>query len=222
MKIGYAHVSTRDLQADALKKAGCEKIYREVVSGAKAERPVLDTLVDNLRPGDVLVIWKLDRLGRSLKHLVELVAQLMAKDVGLQSLNDPTAQGPLVFNIFASLAEFERDLIRERTQAGLSTTRARGHWGGLSSRAKAGDPGDHRVSALHAHRRPGTSADPSRLRRQDASRASPYPPGRDPLFSPWATPAGPNPGATRGAPDPRTSAAVNRLAQTASGGSVCK
>lgn len=138
MKIGYARVSTNeqifDLQVDALCQANCEKIYREVVSGAKAERPVLDTLVDNLRSGDVLVIWKLDRLGRSLRHLVELVGQLMAKNVGLQSLNDPvdttTPPGRLVFNLFASLAEFERDLLRERTQAGLSAARARGRQGG--------------------------------------------------------------------------------------------
>lgn len=138
MKIGYTRVSTPeqafDLQVDALRQVGCEKIYREVISGAKAERPVLDTLVDNLRPGDVLVIWKLDRLGRSLTHLVKLVGQLMAKNVGLQSLNDPvdttTPPGRLVFNLFAALAEFERDLLRERTQAGLSAARARGRQGG--------------------------------------------------------------------------------------------
>jgi DNA invertase Pin-like site-specific DNA recombinase len=138
VKIGYTRVSTPeqafDLQVDALRQVGCEKIYREVISGAKAERPVLDTLVDNLRPGDVLVIWKLDRLGRSLTHLVKLVGQLMAKNVGLQSLNDPvdttTPPGRLVFNLFAALAEFERDLLRERTQAGLSAARARGRQGG--------------------------------------------------------------------------------------------
>ncbi len=138
MKIGYTRVSTPeqafDLQVDALRQVGCEKIYREVISGAMAERPVLDTLVDNLRPGDVLVIWKLDRLGRSLTHLVKLVGQLMAKNVGLQSLNDPvdttTPPGRLVFNLFAALAEFERDLLRERTQAGLSAARARGRQGG--------------------------------------------------------------------------------------------
>jgi DNA invertase Pin-like site-specific DNA recombinase len=118
MKIGYARVSTKDqnfgLQIDALQKAGCEKFYREVVSGARTERPVLDRVVDSLRTGDVLVIWKLDRLGRSLKHLVELVNTLRERGVGLQSLNDPidttTPQGRLSFNLFASLAEFERDL----------------------------------------------------------------------------------------------------------------
>ncbi|MBF0551359.1 MAG: recombinase family protein [Deltaproteobacteria bacterium] len=138
MKIGYARVSTRDqnldYQIDGLQKAGCERMYREVASGAKAERPALKELLDNLRPGDVVVIWKLDRLGRSLRHLVELVNELMQRDVGLQSLNDPidttTPQGRLSFNLFAALAEFERDIIRERTHAGLSAARARGRKGG--------------------------------------------------------------------------------------------
>lgn len=149
MKIGYVRVSTKDqsfdLQIDALRKAGCEKLYREVVSGARTERPVLDQVVDGLRACDVLVIWKLDRLGRSLKHLVELVNTLREHGIGLQSLNDPidttTPQGRLSFNLFASLAEFERDLIRERTQAGLSAARARGRNGGrpkgLSAKAEA-------------------------------------------------------------------------------------
>ena len=138
MQIGYARVSTKDqnfdLQIDALRKAGCEKVFQEVVSGAKAERPVFDGLLHELRSGDVLVIWKLDRLGRSLRHLVELAGTLMAQDVGLRSLNDPidttTPQGRLAFNLFASLAEFERDLIRERTQAGLTAACARGRQGG--------------------------------------------------------------------------------------------
>ncbi|EQL42616.1 resolvase (plasmid) [Pseudomonas aeruginosa VRFPA03] len=125
MKIGYARVSTRDqkadLQVDALKQAGCERIYQDIASGAKSARPELDKLLANVRPGDAVVIWKLDRLGRSLKHLVELVGELAERKVGLQSLNDPIdtthAQGRLVFNLFASLAEFERELIRERTQA---------------------------------------------------------------------------------------------------------
>lgn len=138
MKIGYARVSTRDqkadLQVDALKQAGCERIYQDIASGAKSARPELDKLLANVRPGDAVVIWKLDRLGRSLKHLVELVGELAACKVGLQSLNDPIdtthAQGRLVFNLFASLAEFERELIRERTQAGLSAARARGRVGG--------------------------------------------------------------------------------------------
>ena len=138
MKIGYARVSTREqnltMQVIALEEAGCEKIYEEVVSGAKADRPILENLIKQLRPGDVLTIWKLDRLGRSLKNLIVLVQQLMDNDIGLCSLNDPidttNSQGRLIFNIFASLAEFERDVIRERTQAGLSAARARGRLGG--------------------------------------------------------------------------------------------
>ena len=149
MRVGYARVSTRqqnvELQVDALKQAQCEQIFEEVASGANTARPVLDDLLSRLRPGDVLVIWKLDRLGRSLKHLVTLTSELLERQIGLVSLNDPidttTAQGRLVFNIFASLAEFERDLIRERTQAGLQAARARGRKGGrprgLSKQAKA-------------------------------------------------------------------------------------
>jgi DNA invertase Pin-like site-specific DNA recombinase len=138
MKIGYARVSTReqnlDMQIIALENAGCEKIYEEIVSGVKADRPILNNLIKQLRPEDTLVVWKLDRLGRSLKHLVELVQLLMQNNIGLCSLNDPidttTPQGRLIFNIFASLAEFGRDIIRERTQAGLSAARARCRLGG--------------------------------------------------------------------------------------------
>ena len=138
MLLGYARISTNDqnldLQLDALRLHGCKKLYSDVVSGAKANRPGLDEMLKNAREGDVIVIWKLDRLGRSLKHLVELVAELNERKIGLQSLNDPidttTAQGRLVFNIFASLAEFEREIIRERTNAGLAAARARGRTGG--------------------------------------------------------------------------------------------
>ena len=149
MKIGYARVSTKeqsfDLQIDALQKAECEEIYKEVASGTKAERPVLEDLLKNLRSGDILIIWKLDRLGRSLKHLVSLVGELMSRGVGLQSINDPidttTPHGRLTFNIFASLAEFERDIISERTKAGLKAARARGRIGGrprgLSTKASS-------------------------------------------------------------------------------------
>jgi DNA invertase Pin-like site-specific DNA recombinase len=149
MKIGYARVSTReqnlDMQVIALEEAGCDRIYEEKVSGVKAERPILNNLINQLRPGDILVIWKLDRLGRSLKNLVQLVQQLMENNIGLCSLNDPidttSPQGRLIFNIFASLAEFERDVICERTQAGLSAARARGRFGGrprgLSKKAEA-------------------------------------------------------------------------------------
>jgi DNA invertase Pin-like site-specific DNA recombinase len=148
MNIGYARVSTREqntaLQLDALKAAGCTKVLTEVASGAATDRPILAHLLDDARPGDVIVIWKLDRLGRSLKHLIDVVGTLLERDVGLKSLNDPvdttTAQGRLVFNLFASLAEFERDVIRERTQAGLSAARARGRKGGrpkgLSAKAE--------------------------------------------------------------------------------------
>ena len=138
MNIGYARVSTRDqnleLQLDALTKAGCERIYQEKVSGARASRPELDELLSRLRPGDTVYIYKLDRLGRSLKHLLQVVGDLQQQGVGLVSLTDAinttSAQGRLVFNLFASLAEFERELIRERTHAGLASARARGRVGG--------------------------------------------------------------------------------------------
>jgi len=138
MKIGYARVSTQgqqvDLQMDALQKAGCELIFQEIVSGAKADRPELAKMRAQLRQGDTVCIYKLDRLGRSMKHLLELVDEFQQKGVGLLSLTDAidssTAQGRLVLNLFASLAEFERDLIRERTQAGLISARARGRKGG--------------------------------------------------------------------------------------------
>ena len=154
MKIGYARVSTREqnlnMQIIALEDDGCEKIYEETVSGVKAERPILDNLLKQLRPGDVLVVWKLDRLGRSLKHLVELVQWLMQNKIGLRSLNDPvdttTSQGRLIFNIFASLAEFERDVIRERTKAGLNAARARGRTGGRPR----GIPKAHEATAYAA------------------------------------------------------------------------
>ncbi|EDT0100563.1 resolvase [Salmonella enterica subsp. enterica] len=138
MKFGYARISTHeqnaDMQIDQLQRAGCDEIFCDTASGTKAVRPALEQLLGKIRPGDVIIIWKLDRLGRSLNHLIELVNQLMEKSVGLISLQDPVdttnAQGRLIFNIFASLAEFERDLIVERTQAGLEAARARGRFGG--------------------------------------------------------------------------------------------
>ena len=138
MLLGYARISTNDqnldLQTDALREHGCERFFTDTVSGAKAKRPGLDEMLKEARPKDVIVIWKLDRLGRSLKHLVDLVAELNERNIGLRSLNDPidttTPQGRLVFNIFASLAEFEREIIRERTNAGLTAARARGRTGG--------------------------------------------------------------------------------------------
>ncbi len=138
MLIGYARVSTLeqnlDLQKDALDKAGCQQTFEDKDSGAKTERPGLAKALEALRPGDTLVVWKLDRLGRSLKHLVETVQQLETKGIGFQSLQESldttTSGGKLVFHVFAALAEFERDLIRERTQAGLAAARARGRQGG--------------------------------------------------------------------------------------------
>lgn len=138
MKIGYARVSTDDqnldLQRDALLKAGCERIYEEKESGGKVERPELLRLMEVLRPGDTLIVWRLDRLGRSLKHLIELVETLERQGVGFQStteaIDTTTSGGKLVFHIFAALAEFERNLIKERTQAGLRAARARGRQGG--------------------------------------------------------------------------------------------
>ncbi|MEO6285980.1 MAG: recombinase family protein [Dyadobacter sp.] len=140
MKIGYARVSTQDqnleMQLDALGKAGCEKIFQEKASGIKSDRPHLAAMQQILREGDVIYIYKLDRLGRSLKHLLEMTSDFEKRGIGLVSINDhidtTTAQGRLIFNIFASLAEFERDLIRERTKSGLEAARARGRKGGRS------------------------------------------------------------------------------------------
>jgi len=138
MRIGYARVSTHeqnlDLQIDALEKVGCEKNFQEKVSGTKAERPKLNEMLEYARSGDTIVIWKLDRLGRSLKHLIEIVSDLQAKNIELISLHEnidtSTASGKLIFSIFGALAEFERDIIIERTLAGLAAARARGRVGG--------------------------------------------------------------------------------------------
>jgi DNA invertase Pin-like site-specific DNA recombinase len=156
MLIGYARVSTDDqhlnLQHDALQKAGCEKVYSDQQSGATTERPGLSTVFDVLRPGDTLVIWRLDRLGRSLKHLINLVEQLDKQEVGLKSLQEnidtTTSGGRLVFHLFGALAEFERTLIRERTQAGVNAARARGRQGG---RPKLLEP-NKRELAIRLHR----------------------------------------------------------------------
>lgn len=137
--IGYARVSKAeqnlDLQMDALKAAGCDRIFVDKVSGAKSARPELDRMLDFLRKGDdTVVIWRLDRLGRSLEHLVELVGRFHTEEIGLRSLNEKidtsSAQGRLTFHLFAALAQFERDLISERTVAGLEAARARGRKGG--------------------------------------------------------------------------------------------
>jgi len=138
MKIGYARVSTQEqnlsLQLDALQVAGCDTIYREKVTSAKKERPELQKLMGQLRVGDVVVVWKLDRLGRSLQDLVSLVNEVQGKGAEFQSLNDhidtTTPQGKFTFHLFAALAEFEQGIIRERTKAGLAAARARGRKGG--------------------------------------------------------------------------------------------
>lgn len=138
MKIGYARVSTVDqhlrMQEDALRNAGCQEIFTDVISGAKTERPGLDKALAYLRENDTLVVWKLDRLGRSIQHLIETVKTLQARHIAFHSLQEnidtTTSGGKLIFHIFSALAEFERDLIRERTQAGLKAARARGKQGG--------------------------------------------------------------------------------------------
>ncbi len=138
MNIGYARVSTEDqtldLQLDALTAHGCESIYQEQASGKTAARPELTSALKALRKGDALVVWRLDRLGRSLADLVAIVTDLEGRGVGLVSLteqiNTGSPSGKLVFHLFASLAEFERNLIRERTMAGLKAARARGKSGG--------------------------------------------------------------------------------------------
>ncbi|MCD1636728.1 recombinase family protein [Martelella mediterranea] len=138
MLIGYMRVSTGeqnfDLQRDGLERAGCEKIYDDVCSGRATERPGLAKALEIARAGDVLVVWKLDRIGRSLAHVVALVSDLQKRGIGLKVLtgdvDTTTTTGRLVFGIFATLAEFERDLIHERTMAGLAAARARGRAGG--------------------------------------------------------------------------------------------
>ena len=138
MLIGYARVSTTDqtlaLQRDALQKAGCERIFTDTASGSIADRRGLEEAISQLRPGDALVVWRLDRLGRSLRHLIETITGLHSRGIGFKSLTEQidttTSGGKLIFHIFGALAEFERDIIRERTQAGLAAARARGRQGG--------------------------------------------------------------------------------------------
>src|SRR5947199_1442549 len=138
MNIGYARVSnqdqTLDLQKDALEKIGCTKIFTDTASGAKAERKGLEEALNYVREGDMLVVWRLDRLGRSLKHLIETITNLNNRNIGLKSITEnidtTTSGGKLIFHIFGALAEFERDILRERTKAGLQAARARGRLGG--------------------------------------------------------------------------------------------
>lgn len=151
MNIGYCRVSTQDqnleLQLDALRKAGCEKIFQDVASGSKDQRKGLEEAMGFAREGDCIVVWKLDRLSRSLRHLIDTVNQLKERGVGLkvitQNLDTTTPSGTLVFHIFGALAEFERLLIKERTNAGLAAARARGRVGG---RPKALDETKLRVA----------------------------------------------------------------------------
>lgn len=136
--VGYARVSTTDqdpaLQVQALAAAGCERTFIDRASGVLTQRPELDAALAYLREGDTLVVWRLDRLGRSLRHLLDVVSQMGGRGVGFRSLTEAldteTSSGRLLFAIVAAIAEFERDLIRERTQAGLAAARARGHRGG--------------------------------------------------------------------------------------------
>jgi len=138
LHFGYARVSTDDqdmsLQTDALAKAGCQRIYSEVVSAGKKQRPQLDECLRTLRAGDTLTVWRLDRLGRSLKELIQIVTTLKADGIDFRSLSEnidtSSAAGTLTFQIFAAFAEFERNIIQERTRAGLAAARARGRKGG--------------------------------------------------------------------------------------------
>jgi DNA invertase Pin-like site-specific DNA recombinase len=165
--LGYARVSTTDqhpdLQVDALTQAGCYRVFTDCASGARTDRPQLTAVLDQLRPGDTLLVWKLDRLGRSLRHLVDTVTELADRGVGFRSLQESidttTPGGKLVFHVFAALAEFERDLVRERTTAGLAAARARGRIGGRPSVMTADKlavarqlyaSGEHTVAAIAA------------------------------------------------------------------------
>ena len=151
MLIGYARVSTQDqnpqLQLDALKASGCERIFEEKASGAQRERPALQEALSVLREGDTLVVWKLDRLARSLRQLIDTIEALEERGIGFRSLTESidttTSGGRLVFHIFGALAEFERSIIRERTTAGLASARARGRLGG---RPRAMSPEDIAVA----------------------------------------------------------------------------
>lgn len=147
MHIGYARVSTQDqnsdLQLDALKQAGCEQVFNEKKTGRTLQRPELEACLRTLRKGDTLVVWRLDRLGRSLKDLVETVNALEERGIGFKSLTESidttSAGGRLVFHLFSALAEFERNLISDRTKAGLAAARARGRKGGRKPKMTATD-----------------------------------------------------------------------------------
>jgi|UniRef100_UPI0039F6ED81 DNA invertase Pin-like site-specific DNA recombinase len=154
-RFGYARVSTDDqnldLQRDALNRAGCDRLYEEKASGKSADRPQLEECLADLREGDTLTVWRLDRLGRSLPDLVRIVGDLEKRGVGFESLSERietvSAAGKLIFHVFAALAEFERNLIRERTHAGLTAARARGRTGGR--KPKIGDKERREIQALY-------------------------------------------------------------------------
>jgi DNA invertase Pin-like site-specific DNA recombinase len=216
MDIGYARVSTGEqtlaLQLDALAQAGCGKVFTETASGATADRPALGQALAYLREGDTLVVWRLDRLGRSLPHLIETVAALRERGVGFRSLTEQvdttTPGGKLVFHVFGALAEFERDLIRERTHAGLAAARARGRTGGRprswptpsaspwrGPSTRGGRPTSPPSAAPWASPAPPSTAPsdhaglPTKLRpRHRGSQAPPIPRAR---FGPWRGAAAP-------------------------------
>ncbi len=147
MMVGYARVSTRDqnydLQIDALRDAGCKRIFEEKLSAANRDRPQLKAVLDYVRAGDTLVVWKLDRLARSLKQLIETVELLSEEKIGFRSLTESidttSSGGSLIFHVFGALAEFERSIIRERTTAGLAAARARGRIGGRPRSLRSAD-----------------------------------------------------------------------------------
>jgi DNA invertase Pin-like site-specific DNA recombinase len=161
--LGYARVSTNGqelkLQTDALLKAGVQKrlIFQDKISGSKAARPGLDACLQQLKEGDTLVVWRLDRLGRSVRHLIDVVEDLGQRKIGFKSLQDgaidtTTASGKLIFHIFTALAEFERGLVQERTRAGLQAARARGRLGGRKP-LSADDPRIQTAKTLHADKK---------------------------------------------------------------------
>lgn len=157
-RLGYARVSTADqsldLQTDALRKAGCVELFTDVASGARSERPGLAAALEELESGDTLVVWRLDRLGRSLPHLVATVNELKERGVHFHSLGEAidtsSATGELVFHIFVALAQFERRLLQERTRAGLEAARARGRMGGRPPVTAQNNPKVAAAKAMHA------------------------------------------------------------------------
>ncbi len=172
-RIGYARVSTRDqnldLQRDALQKAGCDKIYKDTISGTKSQRPGLDQALDNLRKGDTLVVWKLDRLGRSVKDLLDFAGGLNDRGVGFVSLTDAidttTVSGRFFFNVMASLAQMERELMIERTQAGLQAAREQGRVGGrkrIMTEPRSAQPANYSTREHRPGKWPRASASLSR------------------------------------------------------------